>query len=44
MFWNTSVRHSSVIMMVNPVTHCASGDLAPQELFTAEREKEPVVV
>ena len=31
-------------MMVSPVMELASGVLAPTELLTAEREKEPVVV
>lgn len=44
MFSNTPVRHSSTSMTVKPVTIWASGVCAPTELFTAEREKEPVVV
>ena len=44
MLVKTVVRHSSTIMTVNPDMMVASGVLAPQELLTAEREKEPVVV
>ena len=31
-------------MIISPVTHCASGVLAPTLLLMALREKEPVVV
>jgi hypothetical protein len=44
MLVKTPVSRRSTTMMTMPVTKPASGVLAPHELLTAEREKEPVVV
>ena len=44
MLVKTPVKLSSTIITAKPEIMVASGVLAPHELLTAEREKEPVVV